>query len=129
MTFIKTAEIRFPTGVLRIETLRIEVTSNLPRPDPHWRYTDAQGHQHTRTDSTYPTLQLVNEPTHWCEDCEDEHTFQHYECAICKETIRPGSISPSMSPEYIAGPTSYYLDGEPIDSDRAQEFLREAGVQ
>jgi hypothetical protein len=109
-------------GTLRVETDMIDVTSNLPRPDKAWTYTDRAGHDH-RWDHGYPTLVVVDEETYWCEDCGDEHTDSHYECPRCGEEIRPGLVGPSLHREYIPGRTEYLLNGEPISEDEARRII------
>jgi hypothetical protein len=111
-------------GVLRAETERIEVTSNLPRPDQKWRYTDEQGHEHSWQDG-YPTLRTVVDDVYWCEGCQDEHEETHLECSLCGETIEPGMVGPSPFREFIPGRTSYYLDDEPISEERFRELMEQ----
>jgi hypothetical protein len=113
-----------PPGVLRVERDMIDVTSNLPRPDPDWTYTDRAGHQHRREGREYPTLVVVVEDTWWCEDCRDEHTDEHLECAQCGETIVPGTVGPHAMREYIPGLASYWLDDEPISEARYFELAQ-----
>jgi len=114
----------WPAGwTLRVERDRIEVTSNLQRPDPDWQHTDRAGHQHRREDGAYPTLQAVDGPTYWCPDCRDEHEDRHYECRICGEAIIPGLVGPSPFREFIPGMTSYWLNDEPITEDRYLELV------
>lgn len=113
-----------PLGTLRIVTDQIEVTSNLPRPDRNWRYTDAAGHEH-RYDDGYPTLVRVGEGPYWCPDCHDEHEDSHWECPICHEEISPALTGPPPGREFIPGMTEYFLDGEPISKERAESILAE----
>jgi hypothetical protein len=117
-----TGKITGDFGELIIEVDRVEVTSNLPRPDPAWRYTDEHGHEHY-WENGYPTLTRVNEEPYWCEDCNDEHTDSHFECPICGETVSPGSTGPSGFREFIPGLTSYRLNGQPISKERADEIV------
>lgn len=113
-------------GELRAEVEQVEVTSDLPRPDPNWRFTDAQGHEHYRdTDGEYPTLRTVVDETYWCSDCNDEHTDTHLECAICGETIQTGTLPPSMFREFTPGRTEYYLNDEPISPERYRELVEQ----
>jgi hypothetical protein len=114
----------WPEGwTFRVERDRIEVTSNLPRPDPNWQHTDQAGHQHHREDNAYPTLRAVDEPTYWCADCGDDHTRSRYECRICGETITPGLVGPSAFREFIPGMASYWLNDQPITEDRYLELI------
>lgn len=112
-------------GELRIEVEEVEVTSNLPRPDRNWRYTDQQGHEHYWADGEdpYPTLRTVIDRLYWCGDCEDDHEESHDECAICGETIKPGTVGPSGWREFIPGRRQAYLDGVPISGARAEEIM------
>jgi hypothetical protein len=119
--------IRGDFGTLEAETEMIDVTSGLPYPNERWTYTDRQGHEHRYSRRAagdyYPTLVWVVDETYWCEDCRDEHTDGHYECAICGEHITPRLRGPDLSRKYIPGLTSYYLNGEPITKERADELM------
>lgn len=114
-------------GTLEIETEMIDVTSSLPYPDEQWTYTDQQGHAHRYSRQAagdyYPTLAWVVDETYWCDDCQDEHTDGHYECAICGEHIEPGLRGPDYARKYMPGRTSYYLNGESITKEQADEIL------
>jgi len=97
---------------LRAECEMIEVTSNLPRPDKAWTFTDAQGHEHAWSQG-WPSLRwVVDEP-----ETDDWPEEGHYECLLCGETIAPGMSGPSMFREFIPGVVSYYLDNEPISRE------------
>lgn len=121
---IMRAEATTDRGVFRVERELIEVRSDQPRPDEQWRYTDHAGHDHywQAGREPYPTLREVVDETYWCEDCEDEHTSSHLECPLCGETIVPGSRPPSLFPERIPGPVSYFLDDQPISEEQAREM-------
>lgn len=98
---------------LIVENNPLEVTSNLPRPDPNWRFVDANGHAHT-----IESLVWVDDETYWCEDCEDDHAEGHWECPRCHEHITPGTRGPNMFREFIPGTVHTYLagpSGEHID--------------
>jgi hypothetical protein len=88
--------------------------------DMSWRYTDKQGHEH-RYEHGYPTLVEVTDETETCEwgelcylDDEPDHephevvTKSHYECRICGQTIRPGTVPPGVV-QHIAGSTTATL--------------------
>jgi hypothetical protein len=120
MSFIRDGEF----GELVISTEQVEITSMLPRPDHLWRHTDRQGHEHYWTDDGYPTLRRVDDETYWCGDCDDEHTDSHWECAQCGERVEPGMSGPSGFREFIPGPTSYTLNGEPISKERAEQIIQ-----
>jgi hypothetical protein len=111
-------------GELRIETDQIEVTSNPPKPDKNWRYTDQQGHEHYWQDG-YPTLVTIVDKTYWCGECRDEHEEMHLECPICHEHITPGMVGPSGFREFVPGRTSYWLNGKPISEERAKLLIAE----
>ena len=120
-----TSEIHTPSGTLRVEREVIEVTSNAPRTDEAWTYTDERGHEHYWRDG-YPTLQWVTEDTYWCSDCDDEHDDGgHWECRECGETVEPGMRPPSMYREFMPGPTSYFLNDEPVTAAQARAFIAE----
>jgi hypothetical protein len=109
-------------GELRMEREMIEVTSNLPRPDRNWTYTDQQGHEH-RYDDGWPTLVTVVDRVYWCEGCNDEHQDTHLACAICGEEISPGMVGPSLHREFIPGRMSATLNGDPISKERYEELV------
>ena len=111
-------------GELVVEREMIDVTSNLPRPDPSWTYTDRQGHEHRYVkDQGWPTLVTVVDRVYWCEDCNDEHEDTHLACAICGEAISPGMVSPPPGREFIPGRMSATLNGEPISKERYEELM------
>jgi hypothetical protein len=123
-----------PDDRLWSETDRIDVTSNRPRPDPNWTYTDQAGHEHHYDKAApivpgrvrgYPTLVMVEDETYWCEDCQDEHTDSHLECPICGEHITPGLVGPPLYREYIPGMTHYYLNDEEISPDEYRRLAAE----
>ncbi|MBO0883672.1 MAG: hypothetical protein J2P17_25720 [Mycobacterium sp.] len=109
-------------GELRVETEIIDVSSGLPRSNPHWTYTDQQGHEH-RYDNGYPTLARVVDATHRDED-GDEWEEWHYECPQCRERIEPGTIS-GMFTETVPGRQSYYLNDEPISKERFEKLMQQ----
>ena len=108
---------------IEVWTDQIEVTSNMPRPDPAWRHTDANGHDHWYQSDTFRWV--VDEPGN--DDWPDEG---HYECIRCGEHVHPGSIRPSMFREYIPGMVhaeATHTDGRRIDLNAEQiERLRTA---
>lgn len=111
-------------GTLVIETEIIEVTSNWPRPDKAWRYTDHAGHVHHWADG-WPTLDYVIDER-WTDEDGEEATSGHYECPICREAIQPGMVGPSGFREFAPGRTSYTLNGQPVDEQRAREIVEQA---
>ncbi|MFF9043313.1 hypothetical protein [Streptomyces parvulus] len=124
---MSTMSTHLPEGELTIEHEGEYVTSSLPQPDPRWKTTDQQGHEHAYAagPDRYPTLVLVTGDPYWCEDCRDEHADDWYECRLCGERITPGSRV-DTTPKWIQGPTRYTLDGEPITAAQAQEIMTRA---
>ena len=121
-------EITTPAGVLRIEREVVEVTSNAPRRDPDWVFTDAHGHEHRWNGHDLPSLRWVADETYWCFDCNDEHDDDgHYECRECGEEITPGMRPAPGHREFLPGLTTITLDGEPISEEQAREFLATHG--
>lgn len=63
-------------------------------PDPRWRSTDSQGHQHYAVsdpltqDVTYPTINRV-EVSCWCDPDDGAHTVTEYQCNVCNEPMTP----------------------------------------
>lgn len=111
-------------GELHMEREMIDVTSNGPRPDPNWAYTDEQGHEHRYVKGQgWPTLVTVVDDVYWCEDCNDEHEDTHLACTICGEEISPGMLPPSLYRKFIPGRTSAWLNGEPISKERYEELV------
>lgn len=112
---------------LEIEVERIEVTTGLPQPDPNWSYIDHAGHEHAYGQpgpfrDRYPTLvERAGEP-YWCDDCDDEHVDTWLECPLCGEKIAPGTYV-DTSPRYIAGPTSYLIDGQPVSKEEGDALF------
>ncbi|MFF9269112.1 hypothetical protein [Streptomyces rochei] len=121
---MSTLSAHLPEGELTIEHEGEWVTSNSPQPDPHWRTTDKEGHQHAYVDGPdrYPTLVSVTGDAYWCTLCCDEHADTWYECRICGEKITPGTRI-DTTPKWIAVSTTYTLDGEPITEAQAQEIM------
>lgn len=109
---------------LRWERDLIDVTSNGPRPDKSWRYTDAAGHEHRWADD-WPTLEWFITERYWCEECGDEHTEGEWICPLCEEVIAPGMLPPSIFREYMPGLVRFYLGDEEISPER---FAQLGGV-
>jgi hypothetical protein len=117
-----TNTLRGDFGELTIEVEQVDVTSALPRADQQWRYMDRTGHEH-HWDNGYPTLATVVDETYWCDDCDDEHQISHLECPQCHETITPATVPAPPWREYIPGRRSYFLNGEEITQEQAQELI------
>lgn len=117
--------------MLTIETEMIEVTSMLPRLDPHWKFVDQAGHEHhadgTKYQVEYPTLD-VREREYYCYQCLDLHTESSWVCKLCSEVIEPGTTGPSPIREFIPGMTTYRMNGIPIPEERAREILADEAV-
>src|SRR6266498_3585504 len=112
------SEIRNKSGdVLSTDTELIDVTSIFGGyiPDKDWQHTDNKGHVHfySDTEDHYPTLKM----RHWS-----------YFCKQCGQTIEPGTKPDPKHPagvtEYTAGPTYYYLNGNPITKEEAERILK-----
>lgn len=95
----------------------IDVTSGLPTPKEDWRFKDRNGHEH-HYDHGYPTLELVVDESHWCLGNEglgahDPHEAvdeSHYECLICRVTVKP-KMDPPGTPRSVRGLTTWTLRG------------------
>ena len=105
---------------------QIEVTSSLPQPDPNWRHTDTNGHEHWHKSDTL--LWVIDEE--WIDEDNYEASSGHYECRQCGEHIVPGLIGPSPFREYISGMTyaeATHSDGRRVDLSAEQiDQLRSA---
>lgn len=112
--------------VLEVEHDGQWITSELPQPDPAWQAVDSNGHEHYWQEGPdrYPTLRVVEGEPYWCPDCRDEHTDSWWVCRECGEKIEPGTRV-DMSPKWIAGPTTYTLNGERISEERARQIIEE----
>lgn len=103
---------------LDIQQNWIDTTSERPTIDPKWRATDNNGHEHFYEGHAYPTLDYIIDAEHWCDGTEgialhDPHMAvdeSHYECLICREVVKPGSI-PGGTPSSIPGSVSGTLRG------------------
>lgn len=92
--------IRSGTHTYMIDVEKLEVTS-LSRTDTNWVQVDRCGHVHMYfpPDKPYnpsqrytlPTLVAVHECAFW--DDGEPYTRTHYECAICRERVHPGTTS------------------------------------
>lgn len=80
----------------------IEVTSNSPRPDPDWNFTDREGHYHYWSkDGGYNTLQwTISDP---CPQCGYEDG-SGYRCIDCGEEITPATLPGDPYRRFIPGP-------------------------
>jgi hypothetical protein len=111
---------------LEIERDMIEVSTQLPQPDPHWSYTDRAGHEHAygTKGNPYPTLARRQGEPYWCAECQDEHVDTWLECPLCAEVIEPGTyIAPS--PQYLPGYTLYRIDGQEVSKEEGEALLAE----
>lgn len=85
----------------RLEVVQehIDVSTNLPQPDPRWSTSDKAGHFHAcSTDYTYPTLNRRTEHRD-CDGgdgtCGDEcegYDVSVWSCRLCDEQITPGTV-------------------------------------
>ncbi|MEU1135099.1 hypothetical protein ABZ383_35480 [Streptomyces sp. NPDC005900] len=111
---------------LEVDREMVEVTTNLPQPDPEWSYTDRAGHAHAYGSDAdrYPTLVIRSGDPYWCDDCQDDHTDSWFECPLCGEKITPGTRIDS-SPKFIPGATAYYIDGRAVSRTEGEALLAE----
>lgn len=96
---------------VEVEQHWIDVTTNSPKPDESWTFTDAAGHFHAySTDKNrgdrYPTLETRVEvvPCSYVDhdpDCSGSN-ITHWHCRICGEEVTPGTRS-GIFPEQIPG--------------------------
>jgi hypothetical protein len=116
---------------MTVDIDQVDVTSPFPSPHHHWRFTDAEGHEH-RWDHGYPTLTRVVDAEHWCDGNEgiarhDPHMATdeaHYECAICGEVIEP-EMDPPYTPKTIPGHITYTLTGHRSNGAKVTAWLTE----
>lgn len=117
-----------PTGELTFETAVVDVTSDLPRPDPSWRYTDAQGHQHYWTKDGYPTLAYGRRPGLWALRVRHLTARRRWsdfrplrrQCRICDEPIEPRMVASGGWREFAPGCTQWYFNGTPVSPQQAE---------
>ena len=96
------------SGTLKVWQERIDISTDLPKPDPAWTFVDAAGHFHARSGDSYPTLseKLIDVPCdgtcgNW--DC-DGSTLTEWSCVLCSEVVKPGKIA---GPHYESMPGRY----------------------
>ena len=113
----------------RSERDMINVTS-INRPDPSWRFTDANGHLHQwyvngQPATEYRLIGTYTVPTvYWIVDvpATDEYPeMGHHECILCNQRVRPGSCADAYE-QFIPGMRYYYIDDMPVSE---QEFRRQ----
>lgn len=120
-----------------IRSKPIDVTS-LSRPDPKWKFVDAQGHVHqwytagaaatsyNPTHSyTLPTLVQVRDGT-WFDDYGEEHELWHYACGQCGERVEPGTKADDCR-QFIPGLKSFYINDRPVSKEEWVRRARAAG--
>lgn len=113
---------------IRIERRYSEVYSVSPKPDPNWRFTDSQGHEHyyaTGTRDRYPTLRLEFGETHWCSDCCDDHEESFWVCRQCREVIKPGARIGRQPQRIQTVAVEYFINGEPVNKEAVERLLEE----
>lgn len=123
------ATFQLPDGqVLEMWSDPIEVTSNSPRPDPKWSFTDEHGHTHTWESGTWHRVQDdPDEPPFWFDvDGEEHNAPSHTECKLCGEHVHPGTRGPSAFREFIPGPLHCTLNGQPISREEAVALVEAA---
>lgn len=107
--------------VFRKEADQVEITSNTPRKDPTWTYTDKSGHFHfaqqgTRS-VTWPTIEWYVDSLYYCNQCEEDHEDGHWVCPLCLETIEPEMISPAGHRQFVPSMTHFYIDDVEVDEN------------
>lgn len=113
----------WPGYELTVDVELIPITTNIPEPDPAWRFVDGEGHGHfyDPTAKNYPTLRWVSLPcTMGHDDCDSEG---YHECAVCGERITPGTRMPM--PTSMIGPTTYRLTVDEGDTRIVYVFGQE----
>lgn len=120
-----TSELHANGRTLRIERDVIEVTTNAPRPDEAWHFTDTNGHEHYWRDG-WPTLEWIVDESGWCQDCQDEHEEGHWACRRCGESVDPAMRPASGYREFIPGLTTAYIDDIPATAEEVERFIAEA---
>lgn len=89
--------------------------------DKDWCYADKYHHVHFWEDG-YPTLEWFSDEDYWCESCRDMHCDTWQRCPRCHEKIVPGTTK-HYGPKYIQGMHQYYLNGERITDEQANELI------
>ena len=125
-----------PTFTTNVEPITFR-TAGGPSPDPKWKFTDSEGHEHSAYPEspdrpTWPTLKWVVDETYWCETCRDEHESGHHECAVCGETIEPGMVMKPPETMTRPGLVERFIDDVPVTKeiwDRALAIVRRAEAQ
>lgn len=91
---------------LEVTVEKVDVTTNMPKLDPDWTWTDEAGHVHRNVPRTYVRHQ---EPD-WIDEDGDEHPGDSWNvCPLCDEEVRPGMRPPTGFREYIPGPKTAKL--------------------
>lgn len=94
-------------ATLSVHQETVDVSTNLPQPDPRWTFVDEAGHFHARSaDGTLPTLNDRVEH----RDCDgacggvcegDGYDVTVYLCRICGVRVSPGTVP---GPHYATTP-------------------------
>jgi hypothetical protein len=116
---------------LRMEVEEVRVpTWGGAVPDPDWKFTDQEGHDHymappdTPHGERYPTLSW-KPVMEYCADCEDTHDYGYYVCAKCGERITPGTRSEPPREIVMAGRRTYWIDDRQVDQEEFERVLEE----
>ncbi len=112
-----------PAG-LKVTQEQIDVSTNLPRPDPRWTASDTAGHFHAvSADGSYPTLVKKVEHRDCDGECGGECEGDGYDvtvwtCRLCGEAVTPGM---APGPHYGSTPGrlswTIHFDGPALDGE------------
>jgi len=106
------------SGTLKVWQERIDISTDLPKPDPAWTFVDTAGHFHARSADSYPTLRskVVDMPCNGCcgGTCDGEgFSVTEWRCVLCAAQVHPGTIP---GPHHESMPGAYEwsveLEGE-----------------
>ena len=108
-------------GSLRVFQERIDISTDLPKPDPRWSTVDSSGHFHAMSGKEYPTLRSksVDMPCDGscCGACEGEgYSVTEWSCRLCGEVIEPGMV-PGPHRETMPGVTEWSAEVAGLATD------------
>jgi hypothetical protein len=119
----------------RVETDTVDITTDVPEPDPNWGTTDSHGHEHrwliTNVEGgiwhsgELPTLRWVVDEE-WIDEDNFEREEGHYECVRCGDTVEPGRKMPPPIRRTIPGMRHYFIDDRPVDEETFKAAIEQA---